>query len=45
MRAHHGTGGFVMDDESLESIVAVALERIRANLERDTPFMAQRVRT
>ena len=33
----------VMDDESLENIVAVALERIRASLERGTPFMAQRV--
>jgi hypothetical protein len=35
----------VMDDESLENIVAVALQRIRASLERGTPFMAQRVRT
>ena len=34
-----------MDDESLENIVAVALQRIRASLERGTPFMAQRVRT
>ena len=34
-----------MDDGSLENIVAVALERIRASLERGTPFMAQRVRT
>ncbi len=34
-----------MDGESLESIVAVALERIRASLERGTPFMAERVRT
>ena len=34
-----------MDDESLENIVAVALQRIRASLERGTPFMAQWVRT
>jgi hypothetical protein len=34
-----------MDGESLESIVAVALERIRASLERGTPFMAERVTT
>jgi hypothetical protein len=34
-----------MDDESLEKIVAVALQRIHASLERGTPFMAQRVRT
>jgi hypothetical protein len=32
-----------MDDESLENIVAVALERIRTGLERGTPVMAQRV--
>jgi hypothetical protein len=35
----------VMDDESLENIAAVALQRIRASLERGAPFMAQRVRT
>jgi len=34
-----------MDEESLESIVAGALERIRASVEHGTPFMAQRVRT
>src|SRR5208282_1593324 len=33
----------VMDDESLENIVAAALERIRATVEHGTPFMAQRL--
>jgi len=32
-----------MDDESLENIVAAALERIRATVEHGTPFMAQRL--
>ena len=33
----------VMDDESLEKIVAAALARLRNSVECGTPFMGQRI--
>jgi hypothetical protein len=36
-----GAGGSVMDDESLEKIVAAALARLRISVECGTPFMGQ----